>query len=71
MRTILRYRWQYIDELSGRQVKTRHHASAEDFLKVHPGAKPIPGTEHVLELPENPLASTGAGHVQRGWTPPR
>jgi hypothetical protein len=53
MCTILRYRWQYVDEISGRQVKTRHHASAEDFLRVHPDAKPIPGTEHVLELPDN------------------
>ena len=68
MRTILRYRWQYIDEMSGRLVKTRHHASAEDFLRVHPGAKPIPGTEEVLKLPDDPLRSTSAGHVQRGFS---
>jgi hypothetical protein len=67
MRNVIRYRWQYVDELSGRRIKTRHHASAADFLKAHPDAKPIPGTEQILRLPDDPLASTSAGHVQRGF----
>jgi hypothetical protein len=67
MKTVLRYRWTYVDEISGRQIKTRHHASAADFLRTYPDAKPIPGTEQTLRLPDNPLTHTSAGHVQRGF----
>ena len=66
-RTEIRYRWTYVDEISGRRIKTRHHASANDFLRVHSDAKPIPGTEQILRLPDDPLANTSAGHVQRGF----
>lgn len=44
------WRWEYMDEWTGRRIKTRHHATAEHFLAAHPDAVRIPGTEEIREI---------------------
>lgn len=44
-------------------LTTRYHATQEEMPQRHPHAEPVPGTEEVLILAEDPLANSSA-HLQ-------
>lgn len=54
----LRYRWRYFDPVRGKSVTTRYHATREEIEREHPDAVPVPGSELLLELADDPLANS-------------
>ena len=57
-RTELRYRWRYYDEVRKKHLVTRYHATEEQIRPRHPDATAVPGTEQVLELPDDLLKNS-------------
>jgi hypothetical protein len=58
--TQLRYRWHYYDPIRKKSSTTRYHATREDVAREHPDAVPVPGSEQLLELADDPLANSMA-----------
>ena len=56
--TLLRYRWRYFDPVRKKYCATRYHATEEEIRCEYPDAIAVPGTEHLLELPDDPLANS-------------
>jgi hypothetical protein len=55
---LLRYRWCYFNPVRNMNCTTRYHATEEEMRQRHPDAVPVPGSEEVLILAENPLANS-------------
>jgi hypothetical protein len=58
--TLLRYRWRYFDPVRKKNCTIQYHATAEEMRKQHPDAVPVPGSEQVLELPDDALSNSMA-----------
>lgn len=54
MGKIVLYRWRYFDDLRNKLVTTKHVDTEENFLKSHPGAEKIPGSQEIRDAPEDP-----------------
>lgn len=61
--TELRYRWRYFDPIRKKNCTTRYHATREEVEREHPDAIPVPGSEQLLELADDPFANSLA-HIQ-------
>jgi hypothetical protein len=58
--TELRYRWRYFDPIRKKHCTTRYHATRGNIARERPDAVPIPGSEQLLELAGDPLATSMA-----------
>ena len=68
-RTELRYRWRFYDEARGKHFVTRYHATEDQIRPRHADAVAVPGTEHLLELPDD-LFANSAARIGASWKPP-
>jgi hypothetical protein len=58
--TLLRYRWRYFDSVREKNVATRYHATRAEVEREHPDAVPVPGSEQLLALVDDPLVNSMA-----------